>query len=133
MDFITLFLIAVGLAMDAFAVSLGAGTSGTARSFRPFFRLFFHFGLFQAGMTFLGWLAGSSIANLIANFDHWVAFGLLVFVGLRLIRSGFSQAGNTKRGLSMRHVAMVAIVTSIDALAVDCLALVEVNILKPAW
>jgi len=133
MDFVTLFLIAVGLAMDAFAVSLGAGTSGTARTFRPFFRLFFHFGLFQAGMTFLGWLAGSSIAGLIADFDHWVAFGLLVFVGLRMIRSGLINAEEHKKE-DLSHgglLVMVSIATSIDALAVGLsMALVEVNILE---
>ena len=133
MDLVTTFLIAVSLAMDAFAVSLGAGTSEKARSFRPFFRLSFHFGLFQAGMTFLGWLAGSSIAHWIEDFDHWVAFGLLAFVGIRMIRSGLSKAEEHKEEDLSRGglLVMVSVATSIDALAVGLgLALVKVNIIE---
>lgn len=133
MDLITTFLVAVGLAMDAFAVSVGAGTSGSARTFRPFFRLSFHFGLFQALMTFLGWLAGSSIARWIEAFDHWIAFGLLVFVGIRMIRSGLSKAEEHHRDDLSRGgiLVMVSIATSIDALAVGLgLAFVQVNILE---
>ena len=59
MDLFSLIFIGVGLAMDCFAVSLGIGTSNMARSFRPVFRLSFHFGLFQGLMTLLGWLVGS--------------------------------------------------------------------------
>ncbi len=133
MDLMTTFLIAVGLAMDAFAVSLAAGTSTQGRAFRPFFRLSFHFGLFQAGMTFLGWLAGSSIAHWIEDFDHWVAFGLLLFVGVRMIRSGLSHAEEHKTGDLSRGgmLVMVSVATSIDALAVGLgLAMIDVNILQ---
>jgi putative Mn2+ efflux pump MntP len=86
MPFWTIFLIAIGLAMDCFAVSLGVGTAGTAIGPRPTFRLFFHFGLFQGGMTILGWLAGKTVVTYISAFDHWLAFGLLAFVGVRMIR-----------------------------------------------
>jgi len=133
MDLMTTFLIAVGLAMDAFAVSLGAGTSNQGRAFRPFFRLSFHFGLFQAGMTFLGWLAGSSIAHWIESFDHWIAFGLLLFVGVRMIRSGLGHAEEQKTGDLSRGglLVMVSVATSIDALAVGLgLAMIDVNILQ---
>jgi putative Mn2+ efflux pump MntP len=133
MDLLTTFLIAIGLAMDAFAVSLGAGTASTGRAFRPFFRLSFHFGLFQAGMTFLGWLAGSTIAHWIQNFDHWIAFGLLLFVGGRMIRSGLSNSEEHKTGDLSRGglLVMVSVATSIDALAVGLgLAMINVNILQ---
>jgi manganese efflux pump family protein len=133
MDLITTLLVAVSLAMDAFAVSLGVGTSGKARAFRPFFRLSFHFGLFQAGMTFLGWLAGSSIVHWIEDFDHWVAFGLLVFVGGRMILSGLSQASESRDDDLSRGglLVMVSVATSIDALAVGLgLAFVKVNIVE---
>jgi putative Mn2+ efflux pump MntP len=93
MGFAEVLLIAVGMAMDAFAVSLGIGTSRRANSPRPIFRLSFHFGLFQFFMPILGWLAGSSIANLIGAFDHWVALALLAFVGGRMIRSGLGADG----------------------------------------
>jgi len=72
-------LLAVALAMDVVAVSLAAGASGCTRGHRAALRLSFHFGLFQAGMPRVGWLAGSQIAEPISAVDHWVAFGLLVW------------------------------------------------------
>ena len=63
-------LIALGLAMDCFAVALGIGTGKVERNWRSVFRLAFHFGFFQGGMTFLGWFAGSRIAALISRFDE---------------------------------------------------------------
>ncbi len=132
MPFWTIFLIAIGLAMDCFAVSLGVGTAGTARGFRPTFRLFVHFGLFQGIMTLVGWLAGKTVVNYIASVDHWVAFALLVFVGGRMIRGGLHNAGDEpaipdpSRGLTL---VMLSIATSIDALAVGLsLALLSVNV-----
>lgn len=132
MPFWTIFLIAIGLAMDCFAVSLGVGTAGTAVGLRPTFRLFFHFGLFQGGMTLLGWLAGKTVVTYIASVDHWVAFGLLVFVGLRMLRGGLRKNGeypsipDPSRGMTL---VMLSVATSIDALAVGLsLALLDVNV-----
>jgi putative Mn2+ efflux pump MntP len=132
MPFWTIFLIAVGLAMDCFAVSLGVGTAGTATGVRPTFRLLFHFGVFQAGMTLLGWLAGKTVVSYIASVDHWVAFGLLLFVGVRMIRSGLRREGqqlsmpDPSRGITL---VMLSVATSIDALAVGLsLALLRVNV-----
>ncbi len=136
MPFWTIFLIAVSLAMDCFAVSLGVGTAGTAAGARPTFRLFFHFGLFQGGMTLLGWLAGKTVVTYIAAVDHWVAFALLAFVGVRMIRGGLRKAGDEpaipdpSRGLTL---VMLSVATSIDALAVGLsLALLDVNVLWSA-
>lgn len=132
MDFITILLIALGLAMDCFAVSLGIGCSQVKKDFRTYFRICFHFGLFQGGMTFLGWLGGSTIAHLISNFDHWIAFGLLAFVGVRMIRESLSKNEeddpcNPSRG---KTLIMLSIATSIDALAVGLsLAFVDGSIL----
>ncbi len=132
MPFWSIFLIAIGLAMDCFAVSLGVGTAGTANGLRPTFRLFFHFGVFQAGMTLLGWLAGRTIVSYVASVDHWVAFGLLLFVGVRMLRSGRQQEGekpslpDPSRGITL---VMLSVATSIDALAVGLsLALLAVNV-----
>ncbi len=132
MPFWTIFLIAIGLAMDCFAVSLGVGTAGTASGPRPTFRLFFHFGIFQAGMTLLGWLAGKTVVTYIAGIDHWVAFVLLAFVGGRMLRGGLQKAGESpaipdpSRGLTL---VMLSVATSIDALAVGLsLALLSVNV-----
>jgi len=136
MPFWTIFLIAIGLAMDCFAVSLGVGTAGTAKDARATFRLFFHFGLFQAGMTLLGWLAGKTVVNYIASVDHWVAFGLLAFVGARMIRGGLRKEGeepaipNPSRGMTL---VILSIATSIDALAVGLsLAVLHVNVIWAA-
>jgi putative Mn2+ efflux pump MntP len=127
-------LIAVGLAMDAFAVSLGIGCGRQADSPRAMFRLSFHFGLFQALMPLIGWLVGSRISALIGGVDHWVAFGLLAFVGGRMIRSGFDPDGSfcgpdPSRGQTL---VLLSLATSIDALAVGLsLAMLRVSIFQP--
>jgi putative Mn2+ efflux pump MntP len=135
MKFIEILLIAVGLAMDVFAVSLGIGSTRHATGSRPIFRLSFHFGLFQALMPVLGWLAGTGIAGLISAIDHWVAFALLAFVGGRMIRSGLDPNGEAHPDDPSRGgiLIMLAVATSIDAFAVGLsLAMLQVNILYPA-
>lgn len=134
MDWVTSFFVAVGLAMDAFAVSLGVSTTGQAKDFRSGFRLVWHFGLFQSLMTFLGWLLGSTIAGLIAGFDHWVAFALLLYVGVNMIRSGVSTknesyVANPSRG---RMLMMLSVATSLDAAAVGLsLAMIGGEVVLP--
>ena len=90
MELLTSIFIGVGLAMDAFTVSLGIGTGGQANDQRSKFRLAFHFGVFQMGMTVVGWFAGSTIASYIQAFDHWIALALLAYVGGNMIRSGLN-------------------------------------------
>jgi manganese efflux pump family protein len=133
MDFISLVFTGVGLAMDCFAVSLGIGAGNTARSIRPIFRLSFHFGLFQGLMTLIGWVLGSTVTQVIENFDHWIALGLLGWVGTRMIIQGF-KAGeeNENRNDPSRGgtLVMLALATSLDAMAVGLsMAIVKVNIL----
>jgi manganese efflux pump family protein len=135
MSLIEILLMAVGLAMDAFAVSLGIGTTGRADSLRARFRLAFHFGLFQFLMPVLGWLGGTQVERWINTFDHWVAFGLLLFVGGRMIRSGLGaseeiEPSDPSRG---RELLILSIATSIDALAIGLsLAMLRVNVLQPS-
>jgi putative Mn2+ efflux pump MntP len=134
-DFVLILLIAVGMAMDAFAVSLGIGTTRQASLPRPIFRLSFHFGLFQFSMPILGWLAGRTIASLIAHFDHWIALGLLAFVGGRMIRSGLDpEAAAYPNDPSRGYTLMIlCVATSIDALAIGLsLAMLGVLILYPS-
>ena len=136
MDLITTLIISIGLAMDCFAVSLGIGTSPVPTTRRLIFRISYHFGLFQGGMTFLGWLAGATVVQFISAFDHWIAFGLLAYVGGRMIREGLSnhtedidpaELSDPSRG---RSLVMLSIATSIDALAVGLsLAFLQANIL----
>jgi len=125
-------LIALGLAMDCFAVSLGIGTNGIKKTARMVLRLAFHFGLFQGGMTFIGWLAGRQVADLISRFDHWVAFLLLLWVGGRMVIGSFKQEKKCQKSDPTRGgtLVMLSIATSIDALAVGLsLALVDGSIL----
>ncbi|MGE5223110.1 MAG: manganese efflux pump MntP family protein [Omnitrophica WOR_2 bacterium] len=135
MEILTSLFIAVGLAMDAFAVSLGIGTTGQADNGRAKFRLSFHFGFFQSAMTLLGWLAGSTIAGLINGFDHWVALALLAYVGLNMVRSGLHPDHETypsdpSRG---RILMMLCVATSLDALAVGLsMAMIRAPILLPS-
>ncbi len=135
MSFPELLLIALSLAMDAFAVCLGAGALPCTNGHRPVFRLAFHFGLFQALMPILGWLAGMTIIGWIAGFDHWIAFGLLAFVGVRMIRSGLEPNGEEKAQDVSRgwFLVMLSIAVSIDALAIGLsMALLGVSIWLPA-
>lgn len=135
MSFIEVLLIALGLAMDAFAVSLGAGATRFISGPRPVFRLSFHFGLFQALMPVLGWFAGSTIAAYISAFDHWIALGLLAFVGGRMVRSGLDSRGECHETDPTRGATliMLSVATSIDAFAIGLsLAMLQVNILYPA-
>ncbi len=134
MSLTAVFLIAISMAMDAFAVSLcSAFKIGPGP--RPLFRIAFHFGLFQALMPAIGWLFGNTIEPLVKNFDHWFAFGLLALVGIRMIRSGLRKGEDEilkdpSRGWTM---VMLSIAVSIDALAVGLtLAFLDVNILAPA-
>jgi putative Mn2+ efflux pump MntP len=135
MEFLEILSIAVGLAMDAFAVSIGIGTTRFALGRRPVFRLSFHFGLFQCLMPILGWLAGAGIAGWLDGYDHWIAAGLLAFVGARMVRSGLSPdasafEGDPSRG---RTLLFLCFATSIDALAVGLsVAMLGINIIYPS-
>jgi putative Mn2+ efflux pump MntP len=128
--------IAVALAMDAFAVAIAAGITLKQINFRQNFRLAWHFGLFQAMMPVIGWSAGLSFRDLIVRVDHWVAFGLLLFVAQGMLRQAFTNDAEANRpkdptkGLTM---VMLSVATSLDALAVGLsLSLINVSIWVPA-
>ncbi len=124
-------IIGIGLAMDAFTVSLGIGTTGQANSHRAKFRLIFHFGLFQAGMTIIGWFTGSTLAQYIQAFDHWIALVLLTYVGGNMIRSGLKpETENYLVDPSKGALLIIlSIATSIDAMAVG----LSMAILNEPW
>jgi putative Mn2+ efflux pump MntP len=128
-------IIALGLAMDASAVSLAAAAAGFAKDGRAKFRLSFHFGLFQFMMPVLGWLMGMTFVSYFKSFDHWIAFCLLGFVGARMIREGMDTSQDTHKNDPSRGMTMVmlSVATSIDALAIGLsFAMLEVNILYPS-
>ncbi len=120
MELVTITLISIGLAMDALAVSLGIGTAGQIPTLRGKIRLAAHFGIFQSGMTALGWLAGETIVHYVKGFDHWIAFALLGYVGINLIRAGFDQDGKAfeQDPSTGKVLVMLSFATSIDAFAV---------------
>jgi putative Mn2+ efflux pump MntP len=132
---LTLLGIALGLAMDAFAVAIGAGLQLCGATPRQVFRLAWHFGLFQALMPIIGWLAGRTVSEYIEPVDHWIAFGLLAFIGGKMIYEAFRQDEEAEvcdptKGWRM---VMLSIATSIDALAVGLsLALLGTSIWWPA-
>ena len=136
MTFLNTLTLAVALAMDAFAVAVATGLNLKTVSVRQTFRLSWHFGLFQALMPILGWGGGSLVRSLIADYDHWIACGLLVFVGGHIIKEAFEpeqrdcQRKDPTRGMTL---VMLSVAVSIDALAVGLsLAMLNVTIFIPA-
>ncbi|HOI72739.1 MAG TPA: manganese efflux pump MntP family protein [Syntrophales bacterium] len=137
MSFLSILIIAVGLGMDAFSVAIGIGAVRGRVSPGPVLRLSVSFGVFQFFMPILGWLAGRTVVERISAYDHWVAFGLLLFVGVRMIHESFAGEGRDRtdredptRGWTL---LMLSVATSIDALAVGMtLALLKTPILYPS-
>lgn len=135
MEFFTVFIIAIALAVDAFAVALAAGVSLCSANFRQTFRLAWHFGFFQGGMTLLGWGAGLSVRRLMESFDHWIAFSLLAFVGIKMIFEACkgSEEKNKNDPTRGRTLVILAVATSIDALAVGLsFSILNISIWFPA-
>lgn len=120
MNILTIIIIAIGLAMDAFAVSVATGATYKKPTGNHALRMAFAFGAFQAIMPLAGWLAGLMLREFIKDYDHWVAFILLAFIGGKMIYESFKikQAQKKTEVLSMTMILVLAIATSIDALAV---------------
>ena len=135
MNILLIILIAFALAIDAFAVSLGAGAYFRETTARQKFRLSFHFGLFQLIMPIIGWLAGSGLSKFIENFDHWLALGILSIIGINMIRNSMKKQEekinkDISRGFSL---ISLSVATSIDALAVGfSIGIINVSIFLPA-
>ncbi|MFH1941878.1 MAG: manganese efflux pump MntP family protein [bacterium] len=136
MDPITIFFIAVGLAMDAFAVSVASGFAIRPFRFRHAFRIALFFGAFQAIMPLLGWALGSRVKEHIQKIDHWAAFGLLFLIGMRMIYESMKMESNPKR-IDLLHLPvlfLLSVATSIDAFAVGItLALLKTTIITPRF
>lgn len=131
------FLLALALAMDAFAVSVGSCTHKRDNFHRHALATSLSFGLFQAGMPLLGWSLGRAGASLLQNIDHWIAFGLLAAIGLKMIWEGLHKDADDCEGaavpFSWKTLLMLSIATSIDAAAVGIsLSLIDSPILFPA-
>ena len=133
MGFVELFLIAVGLSMDAFAVSVCKGLSVRKVRLRHLLLAGLYFGGFQFLMPVIGWLLGVRFEHLIQSVDHWIAFGLLSIIGLSMIRESRSGAEELNDDFGFRTMLLLAVATSIDALAVGVtFAFLQVRILPAA-
>ena len=140
MSYITIFILSFGLAMDSFAVSISYGCSPKKPSAREMFTIAFFFGSFQAIMPVIGWYLGKFFANLIHSYDHWIAFGLLAYIGIKMVIEGLkvndAKDDNKISGdqsLDIKRLFVLAIATSIDSLAVGLsLAIIGYDIIIPA-
>lgn len=140
MDLVVLIGIAVGLSLDAFTVSVTNSTVIKNLELRHGLRMSVFFGLFQMIMPIVGWAAGTTFSRYIQAFDHWIAFGLLVFVGGRMIASGLPKdrqnCCDDGPGQDCRHLPtllLLSIATSIDAMAVGLsFAMIEISVVFPA-
>lgn len=128
--FITVFLTGIGLAMDAFAVAICKGLKMQKLNYKQMSLIALFFGGFQALMPLVGWLLGKSFETYIKSFDHWVAFGLLLFIGGKMAWESFKDdEDDCGDKFDIKELFIMAIATSIDALAVGvAFALKDVNI-----
>ena len=119
MNLIETILLSVSLAIDCFTVSVTSGIILHRIQWGTFLRMAFFFGLFQALMPFLGWLGASRFQHLIEAYDHWIAFALLAFLGIRMIRAQFKEEETASfNPTSLKVTLALAVATSIDALAI---------------
>ena len=120
MELLAVIAIAVGLAMDTFAVSIVTGAAYKQLHIRHALRMAGFFGGFQAFMPVVGYLAGLSVRQYVSNYDHWIAFGILAAVGLKMIYESFKikEERKTPNPANLMVVLVLAVATSIDALAV---------------
>lgn len=129
MELMELFLIAVGLSMDAFAVSICKGLSLGKIKVKHMCIAGIWFGGFQALMPLIGYFLGSFFADMITAYSHWIAFVLLVFLGAKMIKEAFGEEGNVDASMDVKDMFLLAVATSIDALAVGVsFAFLQVNI-----
>ena len=135
MSFLSILIIATGLGMDCFSVAIGVGANLRAVSLGAVSRISSCFGLFQFLMPVGGWFAGVSVADAIAGYGHWIAFGLLFLAGGRMIIESYDGRAKINmtdptRGLT---VVILSVATSIDALAVGfSFALLKIPVLYPS-
>lgn len=120
MNYLELFILAIGLSMDAFAVSICMGLTSKKASFVNMAKCGGWFGGFQALMPLIGYILGSLFAKQIENIDHWVAFILLIIIGANMIREAVSDKDDSEKSsdFSAKTMFTLAVATSIDALAV---------------
>ena len=134
MSVFEIILISIGFAMDAFGVSIGKGLSMSVGENRRKVTLAFLFGLFQFLMPIIGWLIGRQFIDVISEWDHWIIFGLLGYLGIAMIREGLSDEtdeDDDKQFLGAWEMMMLSVATSLDAMAVGLtFAFMPINVWK---
>ncbi|MBE5962935.1 MAG: manganese efflux pump [Lachnospiraceae bacterium] len=134
MSLIELFVLAVGLSMDAFAVAVCKGLSMKKITLKKAAIVGAYFGIFQAGMPLIGYMLGTQFQDKISAWDHWIAFVLLGLIGLNMVKESFEKEGcdeekEMQESLGFKNMSVLAVATSIDALAVGVMfAFMKVNI-----
>jgi putative Mn2+ efflux pump MntP len=135
-DFASIFLVALSLSADCFAVALSSAVTSRRVLASQVLRLSFSFGLFQTAMQVGGWFAGKTVVAVISGFDHWIAFGLLVFIGGRMVWESHHEENGTKEGLDITRgfpLIALSVATSIDSLAVGLsYAFISIGIALPS-
>lgn len=133
MSFITILLIAIGLSMDSLAVSISGGICMKPFCIKKSLKMALTMGIFQGGMTWLGWAMGIHFSNYITDFDHWIAFVLLSYLGGKMVYESFKEEDSHLITFSSRMLFTLGVATSIDALAVGVsMAFLKTGIWFPA-
>ncbi len=133
MNFVSILFIAIGLAMDAFAVSISCGIRYETIKIRHATRIALFFGVAQALMPLLGWFLGMTFQKYLSAFDHWIAFGLLAFIGIKMLWEAREGCESRTDFFNVHVLFMLAIATSIDAFAVGLsLAILGTDVMTPA-
>ncbi|MGL5786881.1 MAG: manganese efflux pump MntP family protein [Bacteroidales bacterium] len=136
MSILEIILIAIGLSMDSLAVSIAAGIILDKFKIRNIFRIAFFMALFQGMMPLFGWLAGVNFKSQIEAYDHWIAFGLLSFLGIKMIREGIGFGKQEDESCfdptKIATIISLSFATSIDALAVGVsFAFLQIKVILP--
>lgn len=133
MGAIEILLISIGLAMDAFAVSVCKGLAMKKMSWKKAIIIGLYFGIFQAVMPVIGYFLGTTFERFITNVDHWVAFILLVGIGINMVKEAFDkESENRNDNVDVKTMLVLSIATSIDALAIGItFACLKIHIVMP--
>lgn len=134
MDFFSLLILALGLSFDTFSVSIFCGIKDNKIKFLEASRIAFYFAFFQAFMPVLGWILGFSIRQYVIEIDHWIAFGLLSFIGIKMLIDSFQSSRDEENCVDVQNIKVIltlSLATTIDAFVVGLtFALLQINMVE---
>lgn len=132
MSIVSILLIAIGLAMDAFSVSITSGITTKKVNYLNVLKMGFSFGFFQLFMPILGWMTGSALRAYIIAVDHWIAFSLLSFVGIKMVVESLKEGSQLIDPFDNKTLLLLSISTSIDAFTIGIsFSFLDVSIFLP--